>query len=877
MMKKKYNIMGLILLTLTLLVFIGCSGCEHESENWTIIKEATCTSKGLKIGYCKICEEDVEVKIDKIEHEYDGLYANKKGHYNVCNICNEKSDVDRHKKSKEDEYGKQHCEICGYRIKAEEGIVNDLKSGDWSFELNDVTIFTYSVNDYEVVESGMEDIINIDKLYFNYDNEGNIIGYGKGEIKLIDIIANVRNEEKIVSGEIVIKGYNCYLSGYYKEFDELTTITTSGKKEFLYSGKIDQILTSDDINTNQIFITREESSNEVVNQLYDSFENFDESFKDVLNSKLFKKTSSNDKYEKSYQYSINYDYIKEVNDIFYNYCISEALDELHGKGKFKDLSEEINQLLKDDFQTVIEKIEKEEDIDIEEFLETLDEAVFESTNGSYEDFEIYFGLEYRFEDLINENNSFAKTLQIILNDTDTSEEEFIKKINNKITEIGEKNLYQYLAEELGLSDSKVTLKKKINEIIEELEKSINMKITYNDSDIIKEIELIFNNNKNNISGTKGSCVISFQKNNENIDKIIDKIESVTNKVVIDDKAEYVPYTELTTNINNKPNVSYETKVDYRKNANGEVTNILISVSKVTTSKNNTSDNTYQIYTTTNKKMYNLEMGKEILGVRLTKDCNGWYYVSMYAEGIPTDIMRKEYVENYADDKLVNGEEKYYNFSIDITKELNFYYNVEKKQFTIGIILPETLHEWDLISSNDEFSTGCNEKLIYEYCCKKCNEIETIERNNLHSTKVFAKAEFTGYINDCTKGVLITEKCSKCDEIIKQTEEDYHYDVKMLYFEFSKCENYGLNYYPHALYLQTCPCGENYHHVITHGMHFTKTETIDGIEYFYRYCKDCSNDAYVKFYYEYNDKTTIHLECYENNKLLKTFEYTYSKN
>ena len=69
--------------------------CPHESDEWTVTAEPTCTEKGSKTGFCTVCQENVTVAIDALGHDevkYPGKEAESCSDtswkpYFVCKVC----------------------------------------------------------------------------------------------------------------------------------------------------------------------------------------------------------------------------------------------------------------------------------------------------------------------------------------------------------------------------------------------------------------------------------------------------------------------------------------------------------------------------------------------------------------------------------------------------------------------------------------------------------------------------------------------------------------------------------------------------------------------------------------------------------------------
>ncbi len=100
MKKTRLIFVAVLALLVVLLVFVACNGEQpdthrHVFDEWTVLKEASCSEEGLRHHHCKVCGEEFAERIPMLEHTpkiiegraatctQDGLSDG-----SVCEVCN---------------------------------------------------------------------------------------------------------------------------------------------------------------------------------------------------------------------------------------------------------------------------------------------------------------------------------------------------------------------------------------------------------------------------------------------------------------------------------------------------------------------------------------------------------------------------------------------------------------------------------------------------------------------------------------------------------------------------------------------------------------------------------------------------------------------
>lgn len=161
----------------------------HTWDNGTIIAEPTCTAKGEKTYTCAVCKATKTEEIATTEHTFsDKWEGDDTHHWHKCINCDEISGKAEHS------YNADGVCVCGYRAIPEETLpttLNELmQEGNEKYRavvvktlndhlLEDMLCNTFSKNydlncveieQWEIVDSDKNGIIDCIKLHFFYDN-----------------------------------------------------------------------------------------------------------------------------------------------------------------------------------------------------------------------------------------------------------------------------------------------------------------------------------------------------------------------------------------------------------------------------------------------------------------------------------------------------------------------------------------------------------------------------------------------------------------------------------------------------------------------------------------------------------------------------------
>ena len=209
----------------------ACTGAEcdevkdkaaHTWDNGTIIAEPTCTAKGEKTYTCTVCSATKTEEIATTVHTFsDKWESDDTHHWHKCINCDEISGKAKHS------YSTDGVCVCGYKTIPEETLpttLNELmQEGNEKYRavvvktlndhlLEDMLYNTFSKNydvncveieQWEVVDSDEDGIIDCIKLHFFYDNAIISMLYRissvepKTEITLQDLLTENPDAEKL--------------------------------------------------------------------------------------------------------------------------------------------------------------------------------------------------------------------------------------------------------------------------------------------------------------------------------------------------------------------------------------------------------------------------------------------------------------------------------------------------------------------------------------------------------------------------------------------------------------------------------------------------------------------------------------------------------
>lgn len=209
----------------------ACTGAEcdeakdkaaHTWDNGTIIAEPTCTAKGEKTYTCTVCSATKTEEIATTDHTFsDKWKSDDTHHWHKCINCDEISGKAKHS------YSTDGVCVCGYKTIPEETLpttLNELmQEGNEKYRavvvktlndhlLEDMLYNTFSKNydvncvqieQWEIVDSDEDGIIDCIKLHFFYDNVIISMLYRissvepKTEITLQDLLTENPDAEKL--------------------------------------------------------------------------------------------------------------------------------------------------------------------------------------------------------------------------------------------------------------------------------------------------------------------------------------------------------------------------------------------------------------------------------------------------------------------------------------------------------------------------------------------------------------------------------------------------------------------------------------------------------------------------------------------------------
>lgn len=209
----------------------ACTGAEcdevkdkaaHTWDNGTIIAEPTCTAKGEKTYTCTVCSATKTEEIATTDHTFsDKWESDDTHHWHKCINCDEISGKAKHS------YSTDGVCVCGYKTIPEETLpttLNELmQEGNEKYRavvvktlndhlLEDMLYNTFSKNydvncveieQWEIVASDEDGIIDCIKLHFFYDNAIISMLYRissvepKTEITLQDLLTENPDAEKL--------------------------------------------------------------------------------------------------------------------------------------------------------------------------------------------------------------------------------------------------------------------------------------------------------------------------------------------------------------------------------------------------------------------------------------------------------------------------------------------------------------------------------------------------------------------------------------------------------------------------------------------------------------------------------------------------------
>ena len=224
----------------------GKDKAAHTWDNGTIIAEPTCTAKGEKTYTCTVCSATKTEEIATTDHTFsDKWESDDTYHWHKCINCDEISGKAKHT------YSTDGVCVCGYKTIPEETLpttLNELmQEGNEKYRavvvktlndhlLEDMLYNTFSKNydvncvqieQWEVVDSDKNGIIDCIKLHFFYDNAIISTLYRissvepKTEITLQDLLTENPDAAKLDEAFDGAKYSNEYAFGYNPTIQEM--------------------------------------------------------------------------------------------------------------------------------------------------------------------------------------------------------------------------------------------------------------------------------------------------------------------------------------------------------------------------------------------------------------------------------------------------------------------------------------------------------------------------------------------------------------------------------------------------------------------------------------------------------------------------------
>ena len=261
----------------------------HTWDNGTITMAPTCTAKGEKTYTCTVCNATKMEEVATAEHTFSDEWKNDETHHwHKCENCDEISGKAEHS------YNADGVCVCGYRAIPEETLPTTLdelmQKGNEKYQavvvktlndhlLEDMLYNTLSSNydlncveidQWEVVDSDKNGIIDCIKLHFFYDNAIISMLYRiscvepKTEITLQDLLTENPDAEKLDEsfdlGTTLVSGakyFTEYAFGYDPTIQEMRKVLLDAVNEKLAA---EGLISAVDENTRSFIIRDYEST-----------------------------------------------------------------------------------------------------------------------------------------------------------------------------------------------------------------------------------------------------------------------------------------------------------------------------------------------------------------------------------------------------------------------------------------------------------------------------------------------------------------------------------------------------------------------------------------------------------------------------------------
>ncbi len=354
----------------------GSSACQHTYGAWTVTTAPACTTAGVETRTCTKCQAPETRTVVALGHDGDLV-----------------------------------CEVC-YETVFNVPTVDFSEYKSIGLELKDYTLtLVYKENYDSVYDSTMT--IDVLSGYVGLDDNGELVGAGKGTIRNVGANTNLDNSMELT---FVIENGVLYAG---MEGDNFEVNTTYGENQYV---KIDLTAeTAPELEEMEEILAQVEALVPVIEEWYN--EEFAPIFADVsistdgakkyaakLANALLKKTVATDG---SYTLTIDFEAIKAFNSDLATKKISQIVDVLLGEGTYADVKAFINS---DEFYSfsvadVIDYIETEQGVDLAELFGAINSLLATLTDNEDMTLEALLIQSGEFEGMIDEDFDIVEFLR----------------------------------------------------------------------------------------------------------------------------------------------------------------------------------------------------------------------------------------------------------------------------------------------------------------------------------------------------------------------------------------------------------------------------------------------------------------------------------
>lgn len=794
--------------------------CNHEWSEWQSVGNASCDTEGLQERTCFKCKVVQQEKVEAGNHTLSTLYGKTSdGHFTFCTKCDYKTELVSHENGNQTDDGKVTCTKCNYLIKEGtnafyQNLQNSLQNS-FEVELNNVVIkiqeeFTGETITYELKFNNV--LMNVD-----YDENNHLEAYIDGNF-YVNLYSNeTLTASNNITGKIFIKNNILYVDGI---IDTPNLVEDYIGGEYFLKIDLEQI---EEENIDIVLDNNELSlllNNYVAkfNQLFDNYLKFfgtsnNELFKNCLN-KIFDVVNT----DGVAKFTLNLDYLYELNNDFATKNLSELLDKYVKDGFLEDIINNIDLFLNTKFSRLIEIAKYAYGVDIVETLTIVENLIKEL--GLDETHNVSFSVQAILtEELMNK--SFY---EIINEDQEVTYNEVKNKFIDMLSQFGACNVYEFI---FGYT----SIRNEINDILDEVKEVLKVSFTTDSLGNVTDIYVAIDESSTNINGT---IHLTTAKTEFNFDENIELIEG---------KCDEISFGEMAT-------VEEDESFDVIKDELGNISGFVAKFSV-----------TYDDEVTSNKYLYEYTYtcnNINDLSVVANVGCNSWSYLILLGD---FDVETKRQLTNA--EGIIETS-----ITTDVTTQFEFNYNFETKQVQLASY-DEHVHAFELVETIDPIVDTCLETIVHIYRCQNCNlEVEKYEIiEHIPSDKY--EFIFDNGI-DCSNGVTVIMYCATCN--VELSNEYYLYHklvvVDEFYYAMEDCKYVNI----HGVEKLSCGC-KNRKEVSFIGLYNSKSAVDDnGVLYNSHYCNGCDFELReYSTYVEYPDncETTITIEYqfYKGDKYL----------